>query len=99
MRLFVLCAALVAATCLLACGTADTCTGTDMKCVAVSDCSVDKGHLTSKGVCGDNVSQVCCVPVTKCQMENFYCCTTGAHFRPNCDDGVLTCPANQVQCM
>lgn len=98
MRLFALCAALTVAVSLLACGGGTPCTGADMKCVAVSDCAPDLGHLTSKGTC-DSASQVCCVPVIKCPTENFSCCSATAQFRPNCDDGVLTCPTGQVQCM
>jgi hypothetical protein len=98
MRLFALCAALAAASLVCACGGGATCTGTTMSCVAVSECSPDKGHLTSEGTC-DSADQVCCVPALSCPEENFRCCVAGAQYRPNCDNGVLTCPAEESQCM
>ena len=99
MRLLALCAALAAVSLVGACGGGGaTCTGTTMSCVAVSECSPDKGHLTSKGTC-DSADQACCVPALSCPQENFRCCAAGVQDRPYCDDGVLTCPPQEAQCM
>ena len=61
-------------------------------CVAVSECSPDKGHLVYGHGCGAPHIACCSLGEGSCGgRETWSCCKDGQEARPVCKDGGLTC--------